>query len=153
MILEKKLRDMQKKLAQIASIPNIIQSTLDTVSKTFEGFLSSNDNEDDDVSTKNTNRMDDDSMANQDTASQLSDVDGSMSYFDDFSNQSDVDLMKEDEQFLEHIQERDSSVEVIVDEEVSEEIYSPEPLEPTEDELMKLEKQNKVNFFCITYNI
>ena len=37
--LEEKLRAMKMRLAQIAEIPLIIQSTLESVSKTFDGFL------------------------------------------------------------------------------------------------------------------
>lgn len=153
-MLEKKLREMKKKLAQIASIPNIIQSTLDTVSKTFENFLLSefadvddgdNDNNIVDkkiILSKNKNYDDD-------TTSLLSDADESVSYLDDLSNHSDVDYynLNEDRQFTELDHVRDSSIEVIIDED-EEVVMTPEPAEPpaepTEEELMKLEKQIKV---------
>lgn len=141
---------MKMRLAQIADIPLIIQSTLESVSKTFEGFLPPEPEppiqqdvaENDDVISIDS--LDPDSKeSNQE--------------FEDDAIRSELSLTlseysKSDERakedFLESEHETTPEVEV----------------EPTEEQIIKMEKQIKVkkikesiswkcfNFFCCCYS-
>lgn len=120
------------RLAQIAEIPLIIQSTLESVSKTFEGFLppepepsvEQNAIETDDVISIDSLDASDSKETNQE--------------FEDDALRSELSLTlseysKSDERAKDDFQE-------------SEHETTPE-VEPTEEQIMKTEKQVKVRVF------
>lgn len=147
---------MQQKLAQIATIPIIIQSTLQSVSRTFEAFLppapdsnhmqiinemddsisvdsledSSSDDDDDDENNHFVHRhnihVNDDSSTSDSNANHDSDEKSSSTASSDESESRAY---------------TDDSNKIITP------IVTPEPLEPTAEELEKMRKQSKVGEF------
>lgn len=144
---------MQQKLAQIATIPIIIQSTLQSVSRTFEAFLPpSNANEpkymtiideiDDSISIDSLENSSSDEESSDDgqhgvIGADDDDVDSTI-YCHENPDSDDKSSLSES------LEENESKISTENLNKIETPISTPEPVEPTEDELEKMRKQSKV---------
>ena len=126
---------MHKRLAQIAEIPVIIQSTLIAVAKTFDGLL------EDPICSSSDNLLEVNAINN--------DIE------DPISNDS-LEIESEDENSgpRNNNEDQEGADELNSESEIDELVeFTPEPIpeppEPTEEELAKLEKQKKVLAYVI----
>lgn len=140
--LEAKLLAMQKRLAQIAQIPGIIQSTLESVSRTFDEFLPNYDNKyidgediaDDIISLDSLDHYDDNNLTRNIDQDIVKDIETQ-------SQDDDVDQINDEKSEIEDANSISNENEALTDFSLE---PTPEP-EPTEEQLLKIEKQNKVN--------
>lgn len=124
---------MKMRLAQIAEIPLIIQSTLESVSKTFEGFLPPEPEPEQSIEIENDDALSVDSL---DPDSK----DGHLEFEED-AIRSELSLT---------LSECSKSDERSKDDFLESEHETTPEVEPTEDQLMKMEKQIKVRgFVCM----
>lgn len=138
--LEEKLRAMKMRLAQIAEIPLIIQSTLESVSKTFEGFLPPEPEPEPQIPQQN-DATDTDDIISIDSldASDAKETDRDESEEDGI--RSELSLTSSEYSKDEDGDDDDEGVK----DDCTESEHEPTPeLEPTEEQIMKMEKQVKV---------
>lgn len=133
--LEEKLRAMKMRLAQIAEIPLIIQSTLESVSKTFEGFLPPEPEQEPEIEIHQNTVDNDDAISVDSLESESKEVNQE---FEEDAIRSELSLTlseysKSDERSKEDFIESEHETTPEVDE-----------VEPTEDQVIKMEKQIKV---------
>lgn len=124
---------MQKRLAQIAQIPLIIQSTLDSVTKTFDEFLSPIDDADPE-SNITTSADVEQTVDEKDTPENDR---SEMNATDEIIMEDHDDLMFENVAVSEVIEDNARLIE-----------FTPEPTpepELTEGQILRLEKQIKVS--------
>lgn len=120
------------RLAQIAEIPLIIQSTLESVSKTFEGFLPAESEPQTDVQQEPVEGDDAISVDSLDASDDARDVNQD---FEDDAIRSELSLTMSEY----------SKSEERAKEDFPESEYEPTPeVEPTEEQILKMEKQVKV---------
>ncbi len=123
---------MKKRLAQIAEIPLIIQSTLESVSKTFEGFLPPEPEQEPQIEIQRDAIENDDiiSIDSLDPDSKETNQD-----FEDDAIRSELSLT---------LSEYSKSDERAKDDFPESEHETTPEVEPTEDQIMRMEKQVKV---------
>lgn len=124
---------MKKRLAQIAEIPLIIQSTLESVSKTFEGFLPPEPEPEPEIQRNEVENDDALSIDSLDADSKEVDQE-----FEDDGIRSELSLT-----LSEYSKSDERAKEDFID---SEHDTTPEvEVEPTEEQIVKMEKQIKVS--------
>ncbi|XP_055849013.1 glutamic acid-rich protein isoform X3 [Episyrphus balteatus] len=154
--IEERLREMQRKLSEIAEIPKILSSTLETVSQTFEKFLppepsshkqtktayesdemdSMSDENDEILSEPDSLEMEckyKDLTPESDYVSEINDFDNDRTE----TNEDDSECDEDEEQ--QYTWNSSNVPEVNIEEETEE-----EEEEPTEEDLIRLEKQEKM---------